>query len=46
LRRIDISAAERDLGYVPKVGLADGIAVYAQRLRARRSAQSVGAPCK
>jgi nucleoside-diphosphate-sugar epimerase len=46
LRRIDISAAERDLGYAPKVGLADGIAVYAQRLRARRSAQSVGAPCK
>jgi nucleoside-diphosphate-sugar epimerase len=37
LRRIDISAAERDLGYVPKVGLADGIAAYAEGL-ARRSA--------
>ena len=38
LRRIDISAAERDLHYAPKIGLADGIASYAQRLRARRSA--------
>lgn len=34
LREIDISAAERDLGYVPKVGLAEGIAAYAERLRA------------
>jgi nucleoside-diphosphate-sugar epimerase len=34
LREIDISAAERDLGYVPKVGLAEGIAAYAARLRA------------
>jgi nucleoside-diphosphate-sugar epimerase len=41
LRRIDISAAERDLGYVPKVGLAEGIATYAARLRARRSASPV-----
>jgi nucleoside-diphosphate-sugar epimerase len=38
LRRIDISAAERDLGYVPKFSLADGIAAYAERLRARRAA--------
>jgi UDP-glucuronate 4-epimerase len=38
LRQIDISAAERDLGYVPKVGLAEGIAAYAARLRARQSA--------
>jgi UDP-glucuronate 4-epimerase len=38
LRRVDISAAERDLGYVPKVGLADGIAAYTERVRARRSA--------
>jgi UDP-glucuronate 4-epimerase len=38
LRRIDISAAERDLGYVPKVDLAEGIARYARCLRARRSA--------
>jgi nucleoside-diphosphate-sugar epimerase len=35
LRRIDISAAERDLDYVPKVGLTEGIAAYAERLRAR-----------
>ena len=34
LRRIEISAAERDLGYAPKIGLAEGIAAYAQRLRA------------
>ena len=38
LRQVDISAAKRDLGYVPKVGLAEGIAAYAERLRARRSA--------
>ena len=38
LRRVDISAAERDLGYVPKVGLADGIAAYTERVRARRFA--------
>lgn len=38
LRCVDISAAERDLGYAPKVGLADGIAAYAKRMRARRSA--------
>ncbi len=37
LRQIDISAAERDLGYVPKVGLAEGIAAYAECLRARQS---------
>ena len=37
LRQIDISAAERDLGYVPKVGLAEGIAAYAARVRTRRS---------
>ncbi len=37
LRNIDISTAERDLGYVPKVGLAEGIAAYAARLRARQS---------
>ena len=36
LREIDISAAKRDLGYVPKVGLADGIVAYADRLRASR----------
>ena len=36
LREIDISAAERDLGYVPKTGLAEGIAAYAERLRALR----------
>lgn len=34
LRHIDISAAERDLEYVPKTGLAEGIATYAERLRA------------
>jgi nucleoside-diphosphate-sugar epimerase len=34
LREIDISAAERDLGYVPKVSLAEGVAAYAKRLRA------------
>jgi UDP-glucuronate 4-epimerase len=33
LRQIDISAAARDLGYVPKVSLAQGIAAYARRLR-------------
>src|SRR5262245_26194683 len=38
LRRIEISAAERDLGYIPKVGLAEGIAAYAERLRACRLA--------
>jgi nucleoside-diphosphate-sugar epimerase len=37
LRRIDISAAERDLGYVPKVSLAEGIAAYAERVRTRRA---------
>jgi UDP-glucose 4-epimerase len=37
LRRIDMSAAERDLGYAPKVGLAEGIAAYAARLRARQA---------
>jgi UDP-glucuronate 4-epimerase len=35
LKQIDISAAKRDLGYVPKVGLAEGIAAYVGRLRAR-----------
>ena len=35
LKQIDISAARRDLGYVPKVGLEEGIAAYANRLRAR-----------
>jgi nucleoside-diphosphate-sugar epimerase len=35
LKQIDISAAKRDLGYVPKVGLAQGIAAYVNRLRAR-----------
>jgi UDP-glucuronate 4-epimerase len=38
LQGIDISAAERDLGYVPNVTLAEGIAAYAERLRARQSA--------
>jgi nucleoside-diphosphate-sugar epimerase len=38
LRRIEISSAERELGYVPKVGLAEGIAAYAARLRARQYA--------
>lgn len=33
LRAVDISAAARDLGYTPKVSLADGIAVYAERMR-------------
>jgi UDP-glucuronate 4-epimerase len=37
LRRIDISAAERDLGYLPKISLADGIAAYAERVRTRRA---------
>jgi nucleoside-diphosphate-sugar epimerase len=35
LKQIDISAAKRDLGYVPKVGLAQGIAAYVSRVRAR-----------
>jgi UDP-glucuronate 4-epimerase len=35
LKQVDISAAKRDLGYVPKVGLAEGIAAYVDRLRAR-----------
>jgi nucleoside-diphosphate-sugar epimerase len=35
LKQIDISAAKRDLGYAPKVGLAEGIAAYGDRLRAR-----------
>jgi nucleoside-diphosphate-sugar epimerase len=35
LKQIDISAAKRDLGYVPKVGLAEGIAAYVGRLRSR-----------
>ena len=30
--RFDISAAERDLGYRPKIGLEDGIAAYAKWL--------------
>ena len=38
LREIDISSAKRDLGYVPKVSLADGIVAYAERMGARRSA--------
>ncbi|MBM3571128.1 MAG: NAD(P)-dependent oxidoreductase [Alphaproteobacteria bacterium] len=33
--RLDIAAAARDLGYVPAVALADGIARYAQWLAAR-----------
>jgi len=37
LREVDISVAARDLGYRPKVSLADGIAAYAQRMRARGS---------
>ena len=35
LKQIDISAAKRDLGYVPKIGLAEGIAAYVNYLRAR-----------
>jgi nucleoside-diphosphate-sugar epimerase len=35
LKQIDISAAKRDLGYAPKVGLEEGIAAYVDRLRAR-----------
>lgn len=37
LRQIDISAAERDLGYIPRIDLAEGIAAYAERVRARCS---------
>jgi UDP-glucuronate 4-epimerase len=32
---LDISSARRDLGYVPKVGLAAGVARYAEWLRSR-----------
>ncbi|MDQ6434294.1 NAD(P)-dependent oxidoreductase [Mesorhizobium sp. LHD-90] len=34
--RFDISAAERDLGYRPRISLLDGIRSYAQWLAARR----------
>jgi nucleoside-diphosphate-sugar epimerase len=40
LRHIDISAAARDLAYRPKFSLADGIAVYAERMRARGAGKS------
>lgn len=33
LREIDLSAAKRDLGYAPRVGLAEGIRTYADWMR-------------
>jgi UDP-glucuronate 4-epimerase len=35
LREVDLSAAARDLGFAPKIGLREGVAGYAQALRAR-----------